>query len=299
MCVECHYSPVADPDGRGPYGFYQERRQRFSISIHAAHGLGRDGATPSTTVPPNIPENGNSTCTVCHGGNLPYFRDSMASAGLLCQDCHGGMIAVAKSPMVGSTTTRTPFIDEPRCESCHTGDEVSHLGSTLVLRKAFEEIDVFATPRTATNRRFAEEPTRIYRTSVGHGGVGCISCHGSPHAIWPVQTGMPDDTIPSQLQGHGGAIIECVACHSGGIAPNLDGPHGLHNIADAGWITDHARFYLANTTSACQTCHGLNLTGGYLSRAASVRTFSLPNGRTVTYAKGAKVGCADCHGMPR
>jgi hypothetical protein len=299
MCVECHYSPVADPDERGPYGYYQQQRRQFSISIHAAHALGRDGATPSASVPPNIPENGNPTCTVCHGGDLPYFRDSMARAGIKCQDCHGGMIAVAKSPLVGADTTRTPFVDAPRCESCHTGDEVGHLGNALVLRKAFEDNDAFAAPRIAANRRFAEEQGKIYRTSVGHGGVACISCHGSPHAIWPVQAGTPDDMIPTQLQGHGGAIGECVACHRGGAPLTMDGPHGLHNIADDEWIKGHAPFYTADRAVACQACHGDSLAGGYLSRALTERAFTLPSGRRIVYAKGQQVGCADCHAMPR
>jgi hypothetical protein len=299
MCVECHYSPVADPDGRGPYGFHQGRRQPFSISIHAAHALGRDGATPSSTVPPNIPENGNPTCTVCHGGALPYYRDSMAAAGIGCQDCHGGMIAVAKSPMVGAAAARTPFVDEPRCESCHTGDEVSHLGSSLVLRRAFEDSDVFATPRIAANRRFAEEEDKIYRSSVGHGGVACISCHGSPHAIWPVQAGTPDDMIPTQLQGHGGAISECVACHEGGVPITMNGPHGLHNIADSAFIAGHAGLFRDDPDFACQACHGTDLAGGYLSRAQTDRSFSLPSGRRIAYVKGQRVGCADCHAMPR
>lgn len=114
----------------------------------------------------------------------------------------------------GRGATRTPFVDEPRCESCHTRDELSHLGASLVLRKAYEDGDVWATPRLATNRRYAEEAGKLYRQSVGHGGVACMSCHGSTHAIWPVSTSdTRDNETPIALQGHAGSISGCGDCH--------------------------------------------------------------------------------------
>jgi len=298
LCAECHYSPIADPDGRGPVGDHQLRRNPLSISIHAWHALDRDGLVPADNAQALIPENGEASCKICHGGLQAYTRGPMHQQGLVCQDCHGGMLAVGESPLVGAAESRKPFAEEPRCESCHTGDEVAHLGGELVLRKAFEDGDPFATPRLAANRRFAEDPGTLYRSSTGHGGMTCISCHGSPHAEWPVETDHThDNDIAIGLQGHAGSIIECVACHAAGLPPTMNGPHGLHNIDDPSWVSSHGAFY-DEDASACQACHGIDLRGGRLSEVAAPRTFVLPDGGRISYAEGQVVGCADCHFMP-
>ena len=132
LCAECHYSPIADPDGKGPIGDHQTRRRGLSVAIHSLHGLDRNKNIPASNDLALIPENGEINCKICHGREQPYLRGAMHKAGMVCQNCHGGMIAVGKSPLVGATETRTAFIEEPRCESCHTGDEVSHLGTDLV-----------------------------------------------------------------------------------------------------------------------------------------------------------------------
>lgn len=104
MCSEYHYSPVAAPDGLGPQGLHQTRRLPFSISIHAAHGLNSDYRPPTPDAPANIADDGNTNYMICHGWGVggKAFRDPMRRAGLTCIDCHGGMIAVAKSPRVGA-----------------------------------------------------------------------------------------------------------------------------------------------------------------------------------------------------
>lgn len=299
LCAECHYSPIADPDGTGPVGIYQPRRNPLSISIHAWHALDRDRNVPSDNAQALIPENGEASCKICHGGIQPYTRGPMHEQGMVCQDCHGGMMSVGKSPLVGAADTRRPFVDEPRCESCHTGDEVSHLGDELVLRKAYDEPDPFATPRLATNRRFAEQPGTLYRNSIGHGGLTCISCHGSPHAEWPVATDEThDNDIAMRLQGHAGTIVECSACHGTNPPLSMNGPHGLHNVDDANWVANHGDFFDAGNRALCQTCHGTDLRGSRLSKAAAPRSFTLPDGQTIDYSAGQAVGCADCHAIP-
>lgn len=300
LCAECHYSPIADPNGSGPVGNHQLRRNTLSISIHASHGLDRNGQLPEDNKEALIPENGEASCKICHGGQQPYTRGAMHQSGMLCQDCHGGMIAVGKSPLVGANDVRAPFIDEPRCESCHTGDEVSHLGTALVYRRAYQDNDVFASPRLAQNRRFAEQSGQLYKSSVAHGGMTCISCHGSPHAIWPVETEETyDNNIARQLQGHQGSIIECVACHRQGLRLSLGGPHGLHNINDENWVKQHGSYYKPNQPATCQACHGIDLQGGRLSKTAQPRSFTLPNGQVISYNKGQSVSCGDCHQVPQ
>ena len=190
-------------------------------------------------------------------------------------------------------------VTAPRCESCHTGDVLSRMGAELVLKKAYDEGDRFATPRLALNKRFAEEEGKIYRQSVGHGGVACQGCHGSPHALWSSSLPeMKDNIIPAQLQGHGGPLVECNVCHQGGVPASLSGPHGLHNINDETWLREHGHFYEDEPNETCQACHGLKLEGTYLSRALADRSFESQNGLPINYATGQVIGCGDCHLNP-
>ena len=142
------------------------------------------------------------------GGTFDLGALSMGGAGMVCQSCHGGMLAVGNPD-------REPWIDEPRCESCHTGDALDHLGTEIRFSQAWEDGNSTATPRLAANKRFAENPGQLYRNSLGHGGVACEGCHGSTHAIWPNADPNANDNVAAiQLQGHSGSLIECAACHT-------------------------------------------------------------------------------------
>ena len=142
-----------------------------------------------------LPANDINTCYKCHPGpNTQCLRDTMSRLPInpkICQDCHGTMATVASSIVAG----RRPWQDEPKCGStaCH--------GSN-----------------------FAEEPNKLYRNSKGHGGVFCTACHGSPHAIFPSREAN-DNLQNVTLQGHAGALKDCMVCHS--TPPTAPGPHGI------------------------------------------------------------------------
>ena len=125
-------------------------------------------------------------CYLCHPGHQTQcLRDVMYSRGLGCTDCHGGTWQVADP-------SRNPWLEEPRCESCHGLD-------------------------------FAENPGTLYRNSVGHGGLYCEACHNSPHAIVP--TVQPNDNLQTiAIQGFAGTLSVCTVCHAG--VPTGFGPHG-------------------------------------------------------------------------
>jgi hypothetical protein len=221
----------------------------------------------------------------------------MFQAGQVCQDCHGGLQAVGGVFNLKTTNQpRTPWLSVPQCQSCHTGDAVNHLGADLILHQAYDPADPAATPVTSPNQRFAENPGSIFRESVGHGGVTCSSCHGSPHAEWA--TNQPNDNVTANaIQKHPGMIMECVVCHQNNLAPTINGPHGLHNINDQAWIDAHEDFYESNSDN-CKACHGLLLQGTVLSRTAASRTFRVEDRGSVTIPQGAVVGCAICHESP-
>jgi hypothetical protein len=264
--------------------------------MHKHHStLQTDPATGTSTIP--IPDQGIATCYSCHpGSRTKCFRGAMSRAGLICQDCHGPMTAVAGIFPMTNGKIREPWVDLPKCQSCHTGDAVNHKGASLILRSAYAAGDPAATPRRAAGSRFAEEPGTLFKVSKGHSEVACLSCHNNPHAEWATRNAS-DNLTARQIQGHAGQIVECRVCHLNTLPPTLDGPHGMHNVNDLGWVNGHENFFRANANN-CKTCHGLNLEGTVLSKAAVTRNFNTIEGGPVTIPKGAPVHCTMCHGNP-
>jgi hypothetical protein len=294
LCFQCHYSAATDFLLHGAFQgptTEQLKHKYLSPAMHAFHGSPQTGGA----VP--IPDQGLTTCYSCHPGQKTQcLRGPMFQAGLVCQDCHGNLQAVGGVFNLKSTgQPRTPWLSVPQCQSCHSGDAVSHLGADLILQKAYDPTDPAATPVLATNKRFAEN-NGLFRESTGHGGVACSACHGSPHAEWA--TNQPNDNVTANsVQKHPGMITECVVCHLNNLAPTINGPHGMHNVNDQAWISDHHNFYESNPDN-CKACHGLLLQGTVLSRTAVSRTFRVEDRGRVTIPQGAVVGCAICHEAP-
>jgi len=297
LCASCHYSPALDLNGAGPTGS-QVGKPMLSLAVHSRHGKTVDKTLPGT-IPAVIPDQGITACYYCHpGSNTQCLRGAMGSAGVICQDCHGGLLAVGGEFSLFGGGTRTPWVNEPKCQSCHTGDAVNHLGNEIRLPIAYYPFDQAATPTVSANKRFAEQDGQLYRNSLGHGYMACEACHGSPHAIWPVGDPQANDNIASiQLQGHSGVITECKVCHGDGLSLNNNGPHGLHNVDDRSWNLHHEEFYEQNPAS-CQPCHGLALGGTVLSRAANNRVLLNENETTIMIEKGTQVSCILCHQNP-
>jgi len=290
LCAGCHYSAALDLAGIGPAG-EQLDNDTMSGVMHDHHGQLTDPDTGERL----FPTDGTleETCYQCHPGKLTKcLRGAMGGAGIECKDCHGSMLAVGSD-------TREPWVDEPRCESCHTGDALSHLGDGIRLSQAWDSDADIATPRLAVNKRFSENSNTLYRNSLGHGDVACEGCHGSTHAIWPNALASANDNLAAiQLQGHTGSIIECSACHTS-LPLTLNGPHGMHNVNSTGWNLEHEDFYEKNP-NACRACHGTNLEGTVLSRTAADRDYLRDDDgdRAIRLAKGTPVSRGLCHEKP-
>jgi hypothetical protein len=314
LCARCHYSPALDLAATGPAGD-QVDKPFFSEVMHKYHGELTDG-NGNPIFPPAGPV--NVTCYQCHPGNITQCqRGAMATGGMDCFDCHGGMPAVGGAFNLQSGGSidgtndgqpRRPWLDLPRCQACHTGDAVSFLtDANLVtdtnwpfrLRQAYKTNDSSASPLLATNKRFAENSNTLFRFSKGHGNLACESCHGSTHAIWPNADPAANDNIAAaQLQGHDGTITECGTCHGQGSLPlTTNGPHGLHNVADARWVDENHGDFYERDRAGCKACHGLDLTGTPLAKAATARSFRVED-NTVSLAKGVLVSCNRCHDIP-
>jgi PKD repeat protein len=298
-CTRCHYTPMADPDGVGPAG-RQIGRPPLSLALHKSHGLAFNAAAPTATAPAIIADD---KCATCHeSGGVKYSRGAMFSAGQTCSDCHGGMLAVGGQIQLSTSPARTrvPYVDQPRCESCHIGDALSVTTGPLILTQAYEATDPAATARTMPASRYAQETGKTYADSLGHGSISCIGCHGSSHAEWPVDDPASNDNeAPMHLQGHRGVLTECKVCHSGGLDVTLmGGPHGLHAVNDPGWVAQHGPVYTADP-QPCIACHGATLDGSHLGEVAADRSFVAKDGTTKTYSEGDMIKCDDCHAKPK
>lgn len=179
LCASCHASPALGTTG-DPEAFY------FSFRMHDAHRFLDQTMT------------GAAECYQCHPGNQAQcLRGAMNTRhGLQCQNCHGSMGAMANGIQLG----RIPWVQEPRCGTCHTSN-------------------------------YAENPGTLFRNSIGHGGVMCEGCHNSTHADLPSRVA-EDNANSIALQGFTGTLSKCTVCH--GVMPSAAGPHGnnLTSVAD-------------------------------------------------------------------
>ncbi len=162
LCAGCHADNALGAPG-------QPGVSNFSAAMHASHATRMDQLSPLV-----------DACYACHPGvRTQCFRDVHLERGMTCTDCHGDVAAVGNP-------ARNPWVDEPRCGTCHT-------------RAGFD----------------FEQPGKLYRDSKGHGNVHCYACHGSPHAITPTVTEV-DNLQAVFMQGHPGRIDTCTVCHSDG-----------------------------------------------------------------------------------
>ncbi len=81
----------------------------------------------------------------------------------------------------------------------------------------------------------------LYRNATGHGGMYCVSCHNSPHAMYPSRENS-DKYQPMQYQNTDLTIGSCRACHQ-----NSKGEGGDEFGEEHGGSHDRV--------SACRVCH--------------------------------------------
>ncbi len=203
-CVQsgCHTSEQAIMNAHENVNGFDPNVPTLCASCHASNALGTVGIPEAKSFSFRMhdvhrdiqPYDSISTCYKCHPGpNTQCLRDVMKmNFHIICQNCHGQMSIIANSIQGG----RRPWLDEPRCETCHGAN-------------------------------YAVEPGKLYRQSKGHGGLFCSACHNSPHAYAPSREAN-DNTQFIRVQGHAGAISDCMVCHSS--APTGPGPHGITYI---------------------------------------------------------------------
>ena len=168
LCANCHESNASGLPG-------EPGLPSLSKAVHEKHS----GEVPDST----------EGCYNCHPGpETKCLRDVMSTEYEMgCTDCHGGMDEVSRNPK--------PWLNEPRCDDCHT--EPGY-----------------------------EQDNDLYRFSKGHGGIYCEACHDSTHAI--ATSAEARDAIKFvNLQGYAGTLDKCTVCHltdPGGESPHDETP---------------------------------------------------------------------------
>ena len=289
LCARCHLSEALS--GSGIAG--------IPPLTQSVHGRMANVIDPTTGLVLDSVEN-RSACYRCHPGSVTRcLRGAMGAAvaadgtlAMQCQSCHGSMVDVA-SP------DRTGWLDEPACQSCHTGTATHNNGQ-------IRYTSVFDAPghqRVAVDQTFAtnaDTPAAglsLYRFSKGHGGLLCEACHGSTHAEFP--SSQRNDNIQSIAhQGHVGVLVECATCHGTQPVTIDGGPHGMHPVGQV-WVNRHPDVVgESGDPRQCQACHGADYRGTVLSRVQGDRTLQTEELGTKHFWRGFQVGCYTCHSGP-
>ncbi len=289
LCASCHASAALGTSG-------QSGVAPLTQAVHSGHA---DVADPVNGMTLDASDN-RAACYRCHpGAETRCLRGVMGasvapdgSLAIQCQQCHGPMSAVG-------TAGRLGWLQEPNCQSCHTGTATHNDGS-------LRYTSVFDAPghvRQAVDTTFATTPDApaaglsLYRFSTGHGGIKCEACHGSTHAEF-TSTHANDNVQSIERQGHVGMLVECAACHGGSQPVTMTGgPHGMHTLGQA-WVNAHPDLLgEGGDTTPCQDCHGTDYRGTVLSRAKAARTLSGESGTKQVWA-GFQIGCYTCHRGP-
>ncbi len=294
LCAACHAS-----NALGTTGFAGVRP--LTAAVHWMHASVVD---PTEGLALSAVQN-RSACYRCHpGATTRCLRGAMGNSvaadgtmAMQCQSCHGTL------PVVGDVNRRG-WLDEPDCQSCHTGTAVRNAGQ-IRYANAF---DSGIHPRQAADATFATTPDTpapglsLFRFSRGHGGLACEACHGSTHAEFP--SSHANDNVQSlATQGHVGVLVECAACHGQAPATLSGGPHGMHPVGQS-WVERHGdaleggadKLLAAAAASDCRDCHGIDYRGTVLSKVQADRTVA--GFGTHRLFRGQMIGCYECHAGP-
>jgi len=299
LCAACHgTNALAQPNQTVVVNGATITMSSMTASLHTSHGTVKNPANPSLSLDDTKTRD---TCYFCHpGANTKCLRGAMSNiTDLECQSCHGTMAAVGQPSRAG-------WYQEPTCQACHHDGMREKIAVTNINT---------GTLRVTTDTRFASNPNtpaaglNLFRFSTGHGGLQCEACHGSTHAEYASGatwlTAYDNDIRQSiMLQGYSGPIRECNICHAQPFTANK-GPHGMHSIGQK-WVKSHGDSAEGTKSAACKYCHDDKSTGvaanawrgSKLSMIQTPKKFTIEN-RTISYAKGQKVGCYDCHNGPK
>jgi len=133
-----------------------------------------------------------------------------------------------------------------KCQSCHTGDALDHLGNKIQSHIAYDPSDPAATPRWQPTSDLPKKMGSCTRDSGRPWGMACEACHGSTHAEWPVANPSANDNVAAkQLQGHTGPHYRNALPPCGWTEANDQRTRTQfwHNVNSREWNLNHDIFY--------------------------------------------------------
>ena len=290
LCARCHKSNALPGTGLpGICDFTQGVHMHHAMVIDPATGMTLDDATSRTA------------CYRCHPGSATRcLRGAMGRAiapdgsmQIACQNCHGPMSEVGR-------VDRQGWLDEPQCQSCHTGP-ATHNNGQIRFTTAFEisnQVRLAVDQLFASNSNTPGPGQSLYKLSRGHGKQLCETCHGSTHAEYP-SLKLSDNIQCIALQGQPGKIGDCTICHGASPTVITNGPHGLH-LLGLTWIQIHHDYAATNKPGRdhCFECHGTDARGTVLSRVLTDRTVVADPFGTNHFWQGQQISCYICHNGP-
>jgi hypothetical protein len=189
-----------------------------SGTCHTTPALGQTGSGTAGYLSAAIHgahANRDAACLDCHPGALTKCNRSLAHTDEsgTCATCHGSMEQIASGIRTGA---RVPWVREPKCSACHIG--IPHVG--------IPHVDTGAV---------------LYRNAKGHGGIYCVSCHGSPHAMYPSREAT-DNYQPLHYQNSDKTIGSCGVCHDSSRGEGIEEFDETHGGS-------------GGQASACRICH--------------------------------------------
>ena len=229
-CAKCHGQVIDDVEIGSVLAEHDEKEETTFVAdglpvlcadCHGSPALGQTGPGTSelylSYAIHAFHYTTEATCYDCHPGATTLFHRSSAhsDADGNCSNCHGAISEVASTIYNG----RVPWETEPKCSDCHTFVAEVDTGTTL------------------------------YGNALGHGGLSCVACHGSPHAQIPSDN-EKDHYQAVQVQAKALSIGSCRVCH----ATSKGG--GLIGIVDA---------HGGTRQTSCNVCHtaGIKTTNPY------------------------------------
>jgi hypothetical protein len=232
----------------------------------------------------NIPMEQN--CLTCHTGKTEHsFRDIHFAAGMKCDSCHGGMLAVGLTypnekydgnlTMAGALGADDPntltapdfrraWLDEPDCGSCHVGDAnldkngeagLKHYYSAGALKQGWLDGDKANASIMPINARFAVMPTKESRPEKLAATAADVTAGKAAKVgeTMYVNREVSQALYRKSADVHGSGsngMLNCSTCHGGshGIWPNKD-PAANDNLT-----SKQLQGYDGNIAE-CSTCH--------------------------------------------
>ena len=197
--------------------------------------------------------------------------------------------------------TRTGWLDEPTCQSCHTGTATAQQRSDPLHVGVRRTGPRPRRPSTRPSPPTRTRPPRASRSTASRpvtAASQCEACHGSTHAEFP--SSHRNDNIQSVAASGARRHARRVRRPATATQPRDRRRRAARHApgrAELGAAAPGRRRARAARHALCTACHGADYRGTVLSRVAG-RSHALGEFGTKHVWRGFQIGCYTCHAGP-